>query len=93
VTGDTKGFVPLKSLKQRDTEPLSPLAELRRIYFKTTKQTIENDLMHAIELFKQLPEEEQEKGAVYMEGIGQMRKEWERKKKGKSEKSKVKSQK
>lgn len=76
------GFVSLGALK--GTTPKSPaeiLAEIRRIYFKTTKQTVLNDLAHAIELLKALPDEEtRDKAAVYMEGIAQMRNEWLKKK-------------
>jgi hypothetical protein len=83
------GFVSLGSLK--GTAPTSPadiLAEIRRIYFKTTKQTVLNDLAHAIELLKALPDEEsREKAHVYMEGIAQMRDEWI-KEKGKRKKAK-----
>jgi hypothetical protein len=74
---DDQGFVPLKSLKQGGPDPKAALAEIRRIYFKTTKKTIEHDIAHAIELLKGLPsEEEREKASVYMEGLAQMRKEW-----------------
>jgi len=74
---DDQGFVPLKSLKQGAPDPKAALAEIRRIYFKTTKKTIEHDIAHAIELLKSLPsEEEREKASVYMEGLAQMRKEW-----------------
>ncbi len=90
MADDPSGFVPLKALKRGSSDPKAALEELRRIYFKTTKQTIDNDLIHAIELFKQLGEAEQDKGAVYMEGIGQMRKEWAAKKTAKSKKSKFK---
>ena len=73
------GFVSLKSLKQGPASPRDTLALLRRIYFKTTKQTIENDLAHAIELLKTLDTDEQrDKAAVFMEGIAQMRSEWAR---------------
>jgi hypothetical protein len=69
------GFVPLRSLKPGAT-PESPLAQLRQIYFKTTRQTIENDFAHAIELLKSLPsEEERQKAHVYMEGLAELRKE------------------
>ncbi len=69
------GFVPLRSLKA-GPQP-EPLAELRRIYFATTKQTIDNDFAHAIELLKRLPsEEERQKAHVYIEGLAEMRKEW-----------------
>ena len=53
------------------------LAQIREIYFKTTKKTIEHDITHAIELLKSLPsEEEREKATVYMEGLAQMRRDW-----------------
>ena len=83
VTGvaDTRGFVPLKSLAKGPPDPAAALAEIRRIYFKTTKRTIEHDIAHAIELLKSLPsEDEREKATVYMEGLAQMRREWARKK-------------
>jgi hypothetical protein len=73
-----KGFVSLKSLAGRaPSTPAAILEEIRGIYFKTTRQTIENDFAHAIELLKALPDEERrEKATVYMEGLAQMRKEW-----------------
>jgi len=79
------GFVSLKSLKDRsNTDPEVVLAEIRRIYFKTTKQTIEHDLAHAIELLKSLEsEDERDKARVFMDGISQMRSEWARQQKKK----------
>lgn len=76
------GFVSLKSLKQGPaSDSQRVLADIRTIYFKTTKQTIQHDLAHAIELLKTLPtEEEREKARVYMDGLAQMRSEWARKK-------------
>ena len=63
------------------------LAEIRQIYFKTTKRTIQHDIVHAIELLKSLPtEEERDKAAVYMEGLAQMRAEWARAEKKKRRK-------
>ena len=74
---DKPGFVSLKSLKQGAPDPKAALDEIRRIYFETSKKTIEHDLAHAIELLKSLPsEEEREKATVYMEGLAQMRKDW-----------------
>lgn len=71
------GFVSLKSMKHGAPDAASALAEIRQIYFKTTKTTIENDLAHAIDLLKALPaEEEREKATVYMDGLAQMRREW-----------------
>ncbi len=71
------GFVALTSLKRGASDPASALADIRRIYFKTTRRTIENDLAHAIELLKSLPsEEERERASVFMEGLNDMRREW-----------------
>lgn len=83
------GFVSLRSLKQGAPDPAAALAEIRRIYFTTMRQTIDNDLVHAIELLKSLPsEEEREKATVYMEGLAEMQRNWSRKlKSGKSGKS------
>jgi hypothetical protein len=70
------GFVALSSLK-KPADPASALAELRRIYFKTTKKTIEHDFAHAIELARSIESEaEREKASVFMEGINELRKEW-----------------
>ena len=71
------GFVSLKSLKQAPSSPRDTLALLRRIYFKTKKETIEHDFAHAIELLKSLEtEEEREKATAYMHGLSELRKEW-----------------
>ena len=54
-----------------------PLAEIRRLYFETTAATVQRDLQRAVELFKQIPsEEDRERAAVYMDGLSQMRSEW-----------------
>jgi hypothetical protein len=93
------GFVSLASLKGKAARSADEiLTEIRQIYFKTTKQTILNDLAQAIELLKQLPDEEtRDKAHVYMEGIAQMRNVWLRqpgkKGKGKREKEKEKRKK
>ena len=76
------GFVSLTSLRGQTPDPQQALAEIRRIYFNTTRQTIQNDLAHAIELLKSLPtEDERQKAAVYMDGLAQMRSEWARREK------------
>jgi len=59
------------------------LAEIRRLYFKTTAKTIQQDLEKALDLLKSMhSEEERERATVYMEGLAQMRKDWQRKKRG-----------
>jgi hypothetical protein len=70
------------------------LAEIRRLYFRATRQTIHEDLARALDLLKSMhSEEERERATVYMEGLAQMRSDWARKGsgKGKSRKRKVKS--
>jgi hypothetical protein len=72
-----QGFIPLKTLREGPPDPERAVAEIRKIYFKTTRQTIEHDLAHAIELLKSLPtEEDRERARVYMDGLSQMRGEW-----------------
>ena len=39
-----QGFVPLDALKGSPPAARDILADIRRIYFKTTRQTIEGDL-------------------------------------------------
>jgi hypothetical protein len=84
VSADEKtGFVSLTSLRGQVPDPQQAIAGIRRIYFNTTRQTIQNDLAHAIELLKSLPtEEDREKAAVYMDGLAQMRSDWSRREKG-----------
>jgi hypothetical protein len=57
------------------------LAEIRRLYFRTTAKTIQQDLEKALDLLKSMnSEEERERATVYMEGLAQMRKDWQGKK-------------
>jgi len=57
------------------------LAEIRRLYFTTTRQTIQADLEKALDLLKSMgSEDERERATVYMEGMAQMRSDWSRKK-------------
>lgn len=55
---------------------LEPLAEIRKLYFKATRSTIDRDFDRAIDLLKSMPEGEREKATVFMEGLAQMRKEF-----------------
>ena len=71
------GFVSLKSVTQGQPDPAAALAEIRQIYFKTSKRTIDHDFAHAVELLKALPDEETRARAhVYMEGLAEMAREW-----------------
>ena len=60
------------------------LAEIRRLYFSSTSQTIDADLTKALDLLTSMAsEEERERATVYMEGLAQMRSDWNRKSKKK----------
>jgi hypothetical protein len=62
---------------RRRLRMLDPLAEIRRLYFTTTRGTIERDLEAALDLLKSMPsEDERSRATVYMHGLAQMRKEW-----------------
>jgi hypothetical protein len=63
------------------TPPARPveeiLAEIRQLYFKTTKGTILQDFDRAIDLLKLIPTpEERQRATVYMDGLAEMRKEF-----------------
>jgi vacuolar-type H+-ATPase subunit E/Vma4 len=56
------------------------LAEIRRLYFKTTRQTVQDDLTRALDLLKSMAnEDERERATVYMEGLAEMYRDWVRK--------------
>jgi len=64
--------------------PDDKLAEIKRLYYRTTRQTIEQDLKRALQLLKSMAsEEERERAAVYMDGLSQMRSDWARTKRAK----------
>ena len=54
------------------------LDELRRLYFKTTRATIDRDFDRAIDLIKTMPESERPRATVFMQGLAEMRKEFKR---------------
>lgn len=56
---------------------MDPVAEIKRLYYATTRATIQRDLEKAIALLKTLAtEEDRERVAVFMDGLSQMRSEW-----------------
>ena len=58
------------------------LAEIRRLYFSATRESIDRDLAKALDLLKSMAsEEERERATVYMEGLAQMRSDWKKRKK------------
>ena len=75
----SKGFIPLSTVRSGAVDVAALVRDIRTIYFKTSKQTIEVDFAHAIALLKQLPtEDDRDRVAVFMEGLAEMRKEWAR---------------
>ena len=68
--------IPLREVP--DGRPVDEiLAEIKRLYFKTTAGTIERDFDRAIDLLKSIPlPEDRQRATVYMEGLAEMRKEW-----------------
>ena len=70
-------MTPLKMLSSDEK-----IAEIRRLYFDATKQTIQHDLAKALDLLKTMStEDERERATVYMEGLAEMRNDWERERK------------
>jgi len=70
------------------------LAEIKRLYYKTSRATIKQDFAKAIDLLKTMSsEEERERVAVYMDGLSQMRADWARQAKNPMPTKKIKSQK
>ena len=55
------------------------VAEIKRLYFQTSRLTIKADFAKAIDMLKTMStEEERERVAVYMDGLSQMRSDWAR---------------
>ena len=53
------------------------LAQIRALYFRTTRATILRDFDTAIDLIKSMDtEDERERATVYMQGLAEMRKEF-----------------
>jgi hypothetical protein len=57
--------------------PMDPVAEIKRLYYATTRATVQRDLDKAVALLKTLKtEDERERVSVFMDGLSQMRSEW-----------------
>jgi hypothetical protein len=58
-------------------DPKDRLAAIRRLYFETKPSTILRDFDRAIDLLKAMDDEkERERATVYMQGLAEMRSEW-----------------
>ena len=58
--------------------PEDQLKEIKRLYFKTTRATIDRDFDRAIDLLKAMPQGERERATVFMQGLAEMRKEFKK---------------
>jgi hypothetical protein len=59
--------------------PDQKIAEIKRLYFTTSRETITEDFAKALDLLKTLAtEEERERAAVFMDGLAEMRSDWKR---------------
>lgn len=56
---------------------LDAFDEIKRLYFSTTKQTIERDMARALELLKHMPSDEaRQRVAGFMHGLSDLKREW-----------------
>lgn len=58
--------------------PVERLDEIKTLYYKATRATIDRDFDRAIDLLKAMPEADRPRAAVYMEGLAEMRKDFKR---------------
>lgn len=69
--------IPLNPVNPPASSTDDVIAEIRSIYFKTTKGTILRDFDRAIDLLKTIASpEERQRATVYMDGLAEMRKEF-----------------
>jgi len=70
------------------------VAEIKRLYYQTSRVSIQQDFAKAIELLKSMSGDgERERVAVYMDGMSQMRSDWARQARNPMPTKKVKSRK
>ena len=56
---------------------MTPLEEIKKLYYNATRKSVQKDIARAIDLLKQMKsDDEREKAAVYMDGLSQMKSEW-----------------
>lgn len=54
-----------------------PLEQIKALYYRTSKSTIERDFDMAVDLLKSMTDEEaRERATVYMQGLAEMKNEW-----------------
>ncbi|HEY8535221.1 MAG TPA: hypothetical protein VIL25_02195 [Vicinamibacterales bacterium] len=64
---------------------LDPFEEIKRLYFSTTRETIDRDMARALELLRLMPSDEaRQRAAGYMHGLSDLQREWRREEKRRS---------
>lgn len=59
---------------------LDPFDEIKRIYFSTTRQTIDRDMARALELLTHMPSDDaRQRVAGFMHGLADLKREWKAK--------------
>jgi len=63
---------------------LDPVEEIRKLYFSTTRETIDRDLTRALDLLTRMPnDDERQRAAGYMHGLSELKREWKKKRSAK----------
>jgi hypothetical protein len=53
------------------------VASIKRLYYRTTRATIDRDLARAVEILRSMTTEtERERAAAFMDGLSQLRSDW-----------------
>jgi hypothetical protein len=61
---------------------LDPFDEIKKLYFSTTRDTIERDLTRALDLLTRMAgDDERQRVAGYMHGLAELKREWKKPKK------------
>jgi hypothetical protein len=62
---------------------LDPFDAIKQIYYSTTRETIERDMERALELLRQMPDDDtRQRAAGLMHGLTDLKREWKPKKTG-----------
>lgn len=67
---------------------LDPFNEIKKLYFSTTRDTIDRDFTRALDLLTRMAsDDERQRAAGYMHGLSELKREWKKPKKKRAGKS------
>jgi hypothetical protein len=67
---------------------LDPFDEIKKLYFNTTRETIDRDFTCALDLLTRMAsDDERQRAAAYMHGLSELKREWKKPKKKRAKKS------